>query len=207
MRSVKTWPRSRSAPSWTSSMARKATSRSRGIASTVETQKRGFGGLIFSSPVISATASAPTRSTHLVVDLARQQPQRQPDHAGRMRRACARWRDGSCRCWSGPSTAVTPAPRRRPSRVTGDENEMGITFSRLGMARFSERARLSVSQCDAGQGAQLSIGTSLERIAPESLTPALYGFVHRDISASVRRQPQHRVANGRFRCRRTRSNR
>ena len=29
----------------------------------VETQKRGFAGLIFSSPVISATASAPTRST------------------------------------------------------------------------------------------------------------------------------------------------
>ena len=85
MRSVKTWPRSRSAPSWTSSMATKATSRSRGIASTVETQKRGFGGLIFSSPVISATLSAPTRSTHLVVDLARQQPQRQPDHAGGMR--------------------------------------------------------------------------------------------------------------------------
>src|SRR5215210_2581076 len=28
----------------------------------------------------------------------------------------------------GPSTAVTPAPRRRPSRVTGDENEIGIRF-------------------------------------------------------------------------------
>ncbi len=63
MRSVKTWPRSKSAASWISSTARKATSRSRGIASTVATQKRGFGGLIFSSPVTSATASAPTRST------------------------------------------------------------------------------------------------------------------------------------------------
>src|ERR1051326_5338842 len=28
----------------------------------------------------------------------------------------------------GPSTAVTPAPRRRPSRVTGDENEIDISF-------------------------------------------------------------------------------
>jgi len=44
-------------------MARNAVSRSRGIASTVATQKRGLGGLIFSSPVISATSSAPTRST------------------------------------------------------------------------------------------------------------------------------------------------
>ena len=66
MRSVKTWPRSRSAPSWTSSMARNATSMSRGMASTVETQKRGLAGLIFSSPVISATLSTPARSTTLL---------------------------------------------------------------------------------------------------------------------------------------------
>ncbi len=38
MRSVKTWPRSRSAAIWISSTARNDTSRSRGIASTVETQ-------------------------------------------------------------------------------------------------------------------------------------------------------------------------
>ena len=66
-------------------MATKATSRSRGIASTVATQKRGFGGLIFSSPVMSATVSAPDPLDAFVVDLARQQPQRQPDDAGRMR--------------------------------------------------------------------------------------------------------------------------
>ena len=58
---------------------------SRGIASTVETQKRGFAGLIFSSPVISAAAPAPALLDHLVVDLARQQTQRQADHAGRVR--------------------------------------------------------------------------------------------------------------------------
>ncbi len=46
---------------------------------------RGLGGLIFSSPVTSATASAPTRSTAFVVDLARQKPQRQADQARRMR--------------------------------------------------------------------------------------------------------------------------
>ena len=85
MRSVKTWPRSKSAASWISSTARNATSRSRGMASTVATQKRGLGGLIFSSPVISATASAPDPLDGAVVDFARQQPQRQADHPGRMR--------------------------------------------------------------------------------------------------------------------------
>ena len=85
MRSVKTWPRSRSAPSWISSIATNATSRSRGIASTVETQKRGFGGLIFSSPVIERDLLGADPVDALVVDLAREQPQRQPDHAGRMR--------------------------------------------------------------------------------------------------------------------------
>ncbi len=38
MRSVKTWPRSRSAASWISSIATKARSRSRGMASTVQIQ-------------------------------------------------------------------------------------------------------------------------------------------------------------------------
>jgi len=33
---------------------------------TVETQNRAFGGLIFSSPVISATESTPARSTILL---------------------------------------------------------------------------------------------------------------------------------------------
>ena len=66
MRSVNTWPRSKSAPIWISSTARNATSRSRGIASTVQTQKRGWAGLIFSSPVMRAAASAPTLSTTLL---------------------------------------------------------------------------------------------------------------------------------------------
>jgi hypothetical protein len=60
MRSVKTCPRSRSAAIWTSSTARNETSRSRDRLGADATDD-------------------------LVVDLARQQPQRQPDHAGRMR--------------------------------------------------------------------------------------------------------------------------
>src|SRR4029079_16445218 len=52
----------------------------------------------------------------------------------------------------GPSTAVTPAPRRRPSRVTGDENEIGIRFP--GWGGPLQRARAPcVSQCGAGQRA------------------------------------------------------
>ena len=59
MRLVKTWPRSRSAASWTSSTARKSTLRSSGIASTVHIQKDGFGGTMRSSPVTRATDPAP----------------------------------------------------------------------------------------------------------------------------------------------------
>jgi hypothetical protein len=58
--------------------------RSRGIASTVQTQKRGRSGLIFSSPVTSATLW-PDFLDDTAVDLARQQAQRQADHAGRVR--------------------------------------------------------------------------------------------------------------------------
>ena len=43
---------------------------------------RAPGGTIFSSPVIRAARSAPLQPHDLVIDLARQQPQRQADHAG-----------------------------------------------------------------------------------------------------------------------------
>jgi hypothetical protein len=46
---------------------------------------------------------------------------------------------------------------------------------------WNTRQVKTVSQCDA-QGSRLSSGTSPERIAPESLTPVLSGFVHRNIS-------------------------
>ncbi len=46
------------------------------------TQKRASGGLIFSSPVTSATASAPDAVDDALVDLARQQAQRQADQPG-----------------------------------------------------------------------------------------------------------------------------
>jgi hypothetical protein len=46
--------------------------------------------------------------------------------------------------------------------------------------------------------AWLSFRTSLERIAPESLTPALYGFVHGDIWQALPVQPQDGVEGRRF---------
>ena len=85
MRSVKMWPRSRSPASCTSSIATKAASVSRGIASTVQTEYFAPAGTIFSSPVISATLCAPTFSQTRRIDLARQQPQRQADDAALMR--------------------------------------------------------------------------------------------------------------------------
>src|SRR6476469_2985049 len=46
----------------------------------------------------------------------------------------------------------------------------------------------------------LSFRTSLERNAPESLTPELYDFVHGDIWRAVAAQPQDGVAGPRFKC-------
>ncbi len=54
-RSVKKWPRSGSAAICTSSTAQGYTGRSSGIDLTVQTKPRAPGGVIFSSPVISAT--------------------------------------------------------------------------------------------------------------------------------------------------------
>jgi hypothetical protein len=59
IRSVKTWPRSGSAPSCASSSATNATSRSIGMDSAVQRSQRASFGRIFSSPVIRATWLAP----------------------------------------------------------------------------------------------------------------------------------------------------
>src|SRR5437016_10849288 len=48
--------------------------------------------------------------------------------------------------------------------------------------------------------AWLSFRTSLERIAPESLTPALYAFVHGDIWQAGPAQLQDGVAGRPFKC-------
>src|SRR5262245_38901115 len=86
----------------------------------------------------------------------------------------------------GPSTAVTPAPRGRASRGAGDENEMAIVVlvrrpaSAAGLAPLYHNAPpLAAAKADA-----LRLRTSLERNAPESLTPALSSSVHPDISGS-----------------------
>jgi len=65
--------------------ARNDTSRSRGIASTVEDQKRAFGGLDLFLAGDQRDRIRACAIGDLVVDLARQQTQRQADHAGGMR--------------------------------------------------------------------------------------------------------------------------
>ena len=118
----------------------KATSISRGMASTVETQNRGFVGLIFSSPVMSATASAPDLVGHLVVDLARQEPQRQPDHPRGMREHPLD-REMGLAGIGGPSTAVTPAPRARSRAASGEKMDNHYASGTLALARERRAAR------------------------------------------------------------------
>src|SRR3974377_2361246 len=84
----------------------------------------------------------------------------------------------------GPRTAVTPAPRVPEARLVAEENEIDIKNWNWG--EFIPAApRRCVPQCDAQSpvaGLCLSCGTSLERIAAESLTRELSEFVHGYIS-------------------------
>ena len=95
----------------------------------------------------------------------------------------------------GPSTAVTPAPRVRDARQvcwgkTDGHYASGLVAEHLGHS--PERAFCITMRRRAC--AWLSFRTSLERIAPESLTPELYGFVHGDIWRAMAAQPQDGVA-------------
>ncbi len=82
---MKIWPRSRSPASCTSSIATNEAFVSRGIASTVQTEKRGIGRRDLLLAGDQRHAATPTFSTTRAIDLARQEPQRQADHAGAMR--------------------------------------------------------------------------------------------------------------------------
>ncbi len=138
----------------------------------------------------------------LVVDLARQQPQRQPDHAGRMAEHPLDGEMGLAgvgRAEHGGDAGATQAAVAGHGRRERD----GHPISRLGMARFSERARLSVSQCDAGQGARLTIanesGTKRARIADSGRCLISFTAICRPDRLG---RPQHRVSKAveRRRC-------
>src|SRR5260370_21324368 len=92
----------------------------------------------------------------------------------------------------GPRTAVTPAPRARESRATGEEKEMGISCPEGGtgpqtlIRPFCTTMRRVM---DLG----LSSRTSLERITAESVTPLRSEFVHGDMSRHPVRAPPYRV--------------
>src|SRR3954463_7857654 len=91
----------------------------------------------------------------------------------------------------GPSTAVTPAPRARASRLLGAEKEIDIIDPKGTPLGF-----LYVFVCTTMRrckGLCLSCGTSLERIAPESLTPPLSEFVHCKMSPHLVHEPPNQV--------------
>ena len=134
-RSVKTWPRSRSAASWISSMATKG---------DVEVARHRLDG-----------RDPEARVRRLDLLLAGDQRHRVRRRRGRRRagrprapagaaagrscrrrgRACARWRGGSCRCWSGPSTAVTPR-----ARMEGGSERGSIETPNMGDCAGRERS-------------------------------------------------------------------
>src|SRR3954471_23789093 len=87
----------------------------------------------------------------------------------------------------GPSTAVTPAPRARASRFTGEENEMAILCPEN---RKASRPFQPLLYHNATvERLPLRCGTSPERIAAESLTRKLSDFVHCHISRHPSRVP------------------
>jgi hypothetical protein len=92
----------------------------------------------------------------------------------------------------GPSTAVTPAPRARASRLLGEENESAIGCpGRRGTA--AAVPSLFCTTMQRRKSLWLSCGTSLERIAAESLTRPQSDFVHCHMSHPPLERPLHRV--------------
>src|SRR4029077_16014066 len=126
----------------------------------------------------------------LVVDLARQQPQRQPDDAGGMRQhpldrqmglaGVGRPEHGGDAGAGGPFIAERS---RRESHIL----QVFLTSRAIwrALSRVSHYATL------ARRG--LSSGTSLERIASESRPPSETGFVHRNISRGLTEAALDRV--------------
>ncbi len=114
-----------------------------------------------------------------VIDLARQQPQRQADQPGRMRQhpldgemglaGIGRAQHGGDAGATG--TQITIGGRRERNRHQGP----GIG------ARLAQQAAAFCITTRRWKGLCLRCGTSLEQIAAESATRRLFEFVHRDI--------------------------
>src|SRR6185312_6119732 len=124
-----------------------------------------------------------------------------PDECASMR-SMARW---VLPVLVGPRTAVTPAPRARGERLEGEENDRVITRPnwrrghrvRPGAAFLYHNATAAM----LSGARELSFGTSLERIAPESLTRTQYGFVHGDIWPPRLPSPQDQVSEAGIKAR------
>jgi len=176
MRSVKTCPRSRSPAIWISSIARNAASTSFGSASTVQTRKRRRSGDDLLFPGDQRDLVRADALDDAVVDLARQQPERQADDACRVAsmRSMARW---VLPVLVGPRTATTLRPPtatavgeilillgRSPSSAAKPQVATAAPQRLCTIARADIRAKSLIS------GTSLTGGTSLEQNRPESLT-------------------------------------
>jgi hypothetical protein len=107
---------------------------------------------------------------------------------------------GSSRLAIGSFAAVARATSRNRFRSRNHMGIMTLRTSHAGSAA-SRPARL-VPQCNTAPAVEkhqtfmcLSCGTSLERIAPESLTRHLFEFVHGDIWRHLSKELQDRVVH------------
>ncbi len=177
-RSVKTWPRSRSAASWISSMATK---------STIEIARHRLDG---GDPIarrarLDLLLAGDERDIVRRRRAARRGCRLRAPAAAAASRSCqwgttasARSRDGSCRCWSGPSTAATPDCRvgEAPS---GRESGSARIACRLSWAcRAEARPRLITELSPRGD---FTFRTGCEQIAPKLVTPLKSRSVHRNM--------------------------
>src|ERR1700692_209980 len=94
----------------------------------------------------------------------------------------------------GPRTAVTPAPRARAPRATGEEKEIGISYPECGKGPSKTGFRPFCTTMRRVKDLGLSSRTSLERIAAESVTLLLSEFVHGDMSRHQVQAPPYRVS-------------
>ena len=151
MRSVKTWPRSRSAPSWISSIATNGDveiARHRLDGRDPEARVRRLDLLLAGDERDRVGADPLDR---LVVDLAGEQPQRQPDDAGRMGEHPLDGEMGLAGIGRAEHGGDAVAAGHG---VTGGDRGKGYRHqgSRQRRDPSAPRPATSVSQCDARQG-------------------------------------------------------
>src|SRR5215831_14918033 len=116
----------------------------------------------------------------LVVDLAGEQPQRQANNAGRMRQHALDREMGLAGIGRAEHGGHAGAARsRRPGSLLGKRDSHYASGLATEASWITPVANFCITM-RRQPCVLLSLRTSLERIAPESLTRGLYSFVHGD---------------------------